>query len=553
MASITWTTHYHRNKRDGSSTQRSFETSPDVWNRVSLGNVNHQTFVSTLSTLPMPFLLVPGEGREVKLLHHGLLHASKIGGTADAVFIHGNLSESPFKVIPIQDVTTPLNTTTTSRWTRADPFSHSPSLPDMCSAVSSEAFAALPPGDNKILQGRPNHFFISGIHFINMNGRRTFPAADLAISIISSTLRFPDEHYEHRKDQEVENQDDDDDDGLDHEKDQIKETRGSHESLLAYLWTISQSNAPSIGLIDPPEDPTLGDRIQETRAKLVNSDPAGPEHQKAITPKLLRAMYQLSGASLTALRDTPFAVIAEIAIVSFFFAMRSCEATTTAKAGRTRIIDLDGITFRDENNCIIHHSSALLANAYQVTLTFADQSKTKNDKRTQTNSGDPVLDPVRCLASIVKRILATVPDACGTTTINTMCFDNDTFLLSSTYLRDQLRHSCTIMGESATFGFDASEIGTKSLRSGAAMALFLMDYSTERIMILGRWSSNAFLVYIRPQVLERTNNMGNDMIHNDSFFDATDVPQADTDDSRTRRSLPFNGDRPIFPRLHLSH
>jgi hypothetical protein len=109
------------------------------------------------------------------------------------------------------------------------------------------------------------------------------------------------------------------------------------------------------------------------------------------------------------------------------------------------------------------------------------------------------------------------------------------------------------MGGSATFSFEATEIGTKSLRSDAAMALFLMDYSTARIMILGRWSSDAFLVYIRPQVLEWTNNMSNDMIHNDSFFDATDVPQADTDDPRTRRSLSFNGDRPIFPRLHLSH
>jgi hypothetical protein len=137
-----------------------------------------------------------------------------------------------------------------------------------------------------------------------------------------------------------------------------------------------------------------------------------------------------------------------------------------------------------------------------------------------------------------------------------MCFEDDTFLLSFTYLRDHLRHSCTIVGVSATFAFDATEIGTKARRSGAAMALFPMDDSTARIMILGRRSSDAFLVYTRLQVLEWTSTMSNDMIHNDSFFDATDVPQADTDDtddSRTRRSLPFNGDRPIFPRLHLSH
>jgi hypothetical protein len=271
FTAISWATHYHRNKRDGSSTQRSFETSPDVWARVSHGNVNHQTFVSTLSTLPTPFLLVPGEEKNVQLLHHGLLHASQVGGTVDAVFIHGNLSESPFKMIPIQDITTPLTTSTAGR-TRADPFSHSPSLLDMCNAVSAETFAALPPGDNKILQGHPNHFLIDAIHFLKMNGRRTFPAAELAISIISSTLRLPDENDENRERQDDEDEDDDDD-GLEQEKDQIKESRDSHESLLAYLWTISQSNAPPIRLADPPEDPTLGGRIQEIRSKLMSSDP----------------------------------------------------------------------------------------------------------------------------------------------------------------------------------------------------------------------------------------------------------------------------------------
>jgi hypothetical protein len=130
---------------------------------------------------------------------------------------------------------------------------------------------------------------------------------------------------------------------------------------------------------------------------------------------------------------------------------------------RTRIIDLGGITVRDENDYIIPHTSALLESAYRVKVTFADQkNKTKNDKRTQKHSGDTILDPVQCLASIVKRILATVSGYRGIPTINTMCLEKDTFLLSSSYLRDQLRHSCTFMGGSATFGFDATEIETKA-------------------------------------------------------------------------------------------
>ena len=62
------------------------------------------------------------------------------------------------------------------------------------------------------------------------------------------------------------------------------------------------------------------------------------------------------------------------------------------------------------------------------------------------------------------------------------------------------------------------------------MALFLHDISTAKIMILGRWSSNAFLVYIRVQVLEWTNNMSQDMIQLDSFFDVAYNPYTSTND-----------------------
>ena len=32
------------------------------------------------------------------------------------------------------------------------------------------------------------------------------------------------------------------------------------------------------------------------------------------------------------------------------------------------------------------------------------------------------------------------------------------------------------------------------------MALFLKDYSPDKVMLLGKWKLQAFLVYIRPQV-----------------------------------------------------
>ena len=58
------------------------------------------------------------------------------------------------------------------------------------------------------------------------------------------------------------------------------------------------------------------------------------------------------------------------------------------------------------------------------------------------------------------------------------------------------------------------------------MALFLSNHAAAKIMILVQWSSDAFLVYICPQVLEWTNNMSLVMIWYNSFLNVAfyDVP-----------------------------
>jgi hypothetical protein len=89
------------------------------------------------------------------------------------------------------------------------------------------------------------------------------------------------------------------------------------------------------------------------------------------------------------------------------------------------------------------------------------------------------------------------------------------------------------------------------------MSLFLMDHSPAKIMIRGRWSSDAFLVCICPQVLEWTNNMSCDMTHLDSFFDAPHRDLVAPDDPRTCKRLQasFNGRDNIvtISKLHMHH
>ena len=71
---------------------------------------------------------------------------------------------------------------------------------------------------------------------------------------------------------------------------------------------------------------------------------APKKQQRAMTPKLLRAMFEVSGAGVGVTKDSTMAATAEIAIVAYFFAMRSCEITSTPAPGRTKIIHLRGVT-----------------------------------------------------------------------------------------------------------------------------------------------------------------------------------------------------------------
>jgi hypothetical protein len=265
-------------------------------------------------------------------------------------------------------------------------------------------------------------------------------------------------------------------------------------------------------------------------------------------------MFEESGAAGGA--DTRDAVVAEIAIVAYFYAMRSCEITTTPTPGRTKITRLRGVTFRDASHREIPHDSPQLSSAFRVTVTFENQKNgLKMDRRTHEKTGDPVMCPVLRLASLIRRILAADEEAGPDTPVSTIWGEEGSRTVTSDELRKQLRTACLKGGGAATFGYNSNDIGTRSIRSGAAMGLFLMNHPVAKIMILGRWSSDAFLVYIRPQVLEWTNQMSGDMIRHDSFFDATDSRRSSASDplTRARTTVLADGSRRKAGKIHIHH
>ena len=78
-------------------------------------------------------------------------------------------------------------------------------------------------------------------------------------------------------------------------------------------------------------------------------------------------------------------------------------------------------------------------------------------------------------------------------------------------------------------GFDASELGLHSIRSGAAMSMYLTGIPVFTIMLIGHWSSDAFLRYIKKQVQEFSAGVSVKMIQADSFFT---IPEASHEDPR---------------------
>ena len=83
-------------------------------------------------------------------------------------------------------------------------------------------------------------------------------------------------------------------------------------------------------------------------------------------------------------------------------------------------------------------------------------------------------------------------------------------------------------------------------------------------MLLGRWCSNAFLLYIRRQVQEFSAGVSADMVSQDTFFTILDLDISDDADPRTRNCQSFastislNGPKAAIehskrPAMHVWH
>ncbi len=115
----------------------------------------------------------------------------------------------------------------------------------------------------------------------------------------------------------------------------------------------------------------------------------------------------------------------------------------------------------------------------------------KNNTITQMALGDVNMCPVRMGATIVQRIQS-YKGANNDTPISTFwCFNRIDHITSKQVIAT-MKDAIQAIGEDVLH-IKKSEIGTHSIRLGAAMAMFLSNCLVCLIMMISCWSSDAFL------------------------------------------------------------
>jgi hypothetical protein len=163
-------------------------------------------------------------------------------------------------------------------------------------------------------------------------------------------------------------------------------------------------------------------------------------------------------------------------------------------------------------------------------------------------TGRTILCPVRAWAAIVQSI-KNLPGSTKNTPVCSLFQpatqptpDNPGKFVQVTgkEMTTLIRKAVADMG-TERLGFKPEECGTHSIRSAAAMAMHMAGVPVYTIMLIGRWSSDAFLVYLRTQVMQFTQHISVRMTKHSDFYNVPCFnPTVDRNDKhQTTRSHPL--------------
>jgi hypothetical protein len=340
------------------------------------------------------------------------------------------------------------------------------------------------------------------------------------------------------------------------------------QETVAKLGEIFRANVgynPTHGVNSTSFHPLLTRQFKGMR----NLDP-GEKQQKALPVCVYRELHRLAKVlpQISSPLDT---AVAWLQTLAFFWCMRSCEYSNVQGERRTKLLCVRNIRFFNSHNKDISSKLELLTEATSVSITFEFQKKDiRNETISHQRSSDKIdggeMCPVRAAAETIKRIYSyNIPkEKIQDTPINYIDFNGKGYQIPSSTILTKIRQAVANLGHEK-LGFYPEEVGTHSNRSGGAMGMFLAGTPVYTIMLMGRWSSDAFMRYIRKQVLSLSHGIATKMLTYEQFYTVPDFVHTAADgDTRSRNSnnlattTNFNGThanmrRGLHPAFHLSH
>jgi hypothetical protein len=198
--------------------------------------------------------------------------------------------------------------------------------------------------------------------------------------------------------------------------------------------------------------------------------------KKAISLRVLKLMKQ------SAITDLDHHT-ADLAICAFFFACRSCEHLKVQGPRRSKTLRKGDIQFR-RGRSILPHNSPDLHLADMVAMLFHDQkNRVKSVWRTAWATSDPDAFPAIAFSNVIRRI-DSLPGSNDDTLLHTHAESSNRSVVAvaDADMMSALRAAVTAIGEDE-LGCTAADVGTHSIRSGAAMALVLSGHGAWRIIL----------------------------------------------------------------------
>jgi len=194
--------------------------------------------------------------------------------------------------------------------------------------------------------------------------------------------------------------------------------------------------------------------------------------------------------------------MAWLQVLAFFFCMRSCEYSNVSGKQKTKVVCFQNIRFFQKNR-LLKHNSPRIHLATLVSITFEWQKKDVRDdmithQKSNDSIGGGIMCPIRACIKLVKRIYPkkvpnqNIPDL----QINTVMKNGKLTTILFSMILSRIQSAVKAIGKKK-LGFTEQDVGTHSNRSGGAMGMYLVGTPVYTIMLLGRWSSNTFMRYIR--------------------------------------------------------